>query len=102
MLVLGALLTALGLFLAPALVTGYLLADELSPASARTEASSWINTASNAGAAIGAALAGVLVDNVNTTAAFVAGAAAACLCVLLAGCRAHTIGRSRPSNPERP
>jgi len=101
-LVLGVLLTALGLFLAPALVTGYLLADELSPASARTEASSWINTASNAGAAIGAALAGVLVDHVNTTAAFVAGAAAACLCVLLASCRAHIIGRSRPSDPERP
>ncbi len=101
-LVLGVLLTALGLFLAPALVTGYLLADELSPASARTEASSWINTASNAGAAIGAASAGVLVDHVNTTAAFTAGAAAACLCVLLASCRAHTIGRSRPTDPERP
>ena len=101
-LVLGVLLTALGLFLAPALVTGYLLADELSPAGARTEASSWINTASNAGAAIGAAMAGVLVDHVSTTAAFAAGAAAACLCVLLASCRAHIIGRSGPPDPERP
>lgn len=94
--VLAVLLVALGLFLAPTLVTGYLLADELCPASARTEASSWVSTASNAGAAASAALAGVLVDRGTTTVAFAAGAAVAGCCVL-AGCRLRSTLRTATS-----
>lgn len=94
-LVLGALLITLGCFLAPALITGYLLADDLSPAAVRTEASSWVNTASNAGAAASAAVAGVLVDRVDTTAAFAVGAGLAALCTLMAGSRARSM-RGRP------
>ena len=82
---LAALLVVLGLFLAPARVTGYLLSDDLTPPETRTEASTWINTASNAGAAASAALAGVLVDRYGPATAFAAGSALVGLCVLLAG-----------------
>ena len=63
--VLGFGLAAVGFFLAPSLVTGYLLADDLTAAEVRTEASSWINTAVNAGAAVAAAIVGFAVDAVD-------------------------------------
>jgi predicted MFS family arabinose efflux permease len=88
-----ALLLSLGLLLGPALITGYLLADQLSPTSSRTEASSWINTATNAGAAASAALAGLLVDQHGVASALAAGAAIACSCTVLAALRAATLAR---------
>lgn len=78
---LGIGLAVVGFFLAPTLVTGYLLADELTVAEVRTEASSWINTGVNTGAALAAALAGVLVDAGAGRVVFALGAAAALLCV---------------------
>lgn len=51
-----------GLCLAPILIVGYLAADDLTDARVRTEASSWINTAVNFGAAIGALVYGVITD----------------------------------------
>lgn len=51
-----------GLCLAPILIVGYLAADDLTDARVRTEASSWINTAINFGAAVGAVVYGVLTD----------------------------------------
>lgn len=81
---LGIGLAAVGFFLAPSLVTGYLLADDLTSPQVRTEASSWINTAINTGAAMAAAAAGIAVDAASTTAAFVMGASAAILCLLAA------------------
>ncbi|MCU1405205.1 MAG: Major Facilitator Superfamily protein [Glaciihabitans sp.] len=77
-------LAAVGFFLAPSLVTGYLLADELTEPAVRTEASSWINTAVNTGAALAAAAGGVLVDATSPGLAFVLGAAVASLCLLCA------------------
>lgn len=50
-----------GAFLAPALTTAYLLADEAAPAGARTRAGAWVNTAVNAGSSGGALAAGLLV-----------------------------------------
>ena len=55
-------LVLLGLFLAPSLVTGYLVADAIVPENSRTEASTWINTAVNLGASLASAVAGVLID----------------------------------------
>jgi MFS family permease len=63
-------LLATGAFLSPASVTGYLLADELTLANSRTEATTWINTGSNAGAAAGTAVAGLLVDQLGVGQAF--------------------------------
>lgn len=51
-----------GLCLAPLLIVGYLAADARTDARVRTEASSWINTAVNLGAAIGAGVFGALTD----------------------------------------
>ncbi|MFG6444488.1 MFS transporter [Microbacterium sp. P07] len=72
--VLGAGLAAVGFFLAPSLVTGYLLADDLTTAEVRTEASSWINTAVNAGAAAAAVVVGFTVDALEPRFGFLLGA----------------------------
>jgi hypothetical protein len=63
--------------LAPALITGYLLADHFTPMSARTEASSWIDTATTAGATASAALAALLVDDHGVTSVLATGAGSA-------------------------
>lgn len=84
LVLLGAGLALVGFFLAPSLVTGYLLADELTRPEVRTEASSWINTAVNAGASLAAAGGGLLVDRIGPGAAFTAGAGVALACLLVA------------------
>jgi predicted MFS family arabinose efflux permease len=58
----AALLALVGLFLAPAMVTGYLVADERTSDAVRTEASAWVNTAVNTGVALAAAGVGAVVD----------------------------------------
>ncbi|MFF2053641.1 MFS transporter [Leifsonia sp. NPDC058194] len=55
-------LVALGAFLAPSLITGYLVADSVVPVDGRTEASAWINTAVNLGASVASAVAGAAID----------------------------------------
>jgi MFS family permease len=52
-----------GLFLAPSLITGYLIADTIVPETSRTEASTWITTSVNLGAALTPAAAGFVIDN---------------------------------------
>jgi MFS family permease len=81
---LAVLLVVVGLFLAPSLVTGYLCADALTPEHERTEASTWINTAVNGGAALASAIGGALVDAASPAAAFALGSAAALVCVAVA------------------
>ncbi|GAB3368399.1 putative MFS family arabinose efflux permease [Amycolatopsis echigonensis] len=53
---------AAGGFIAPLLIVGYLAADARTDPSARTEASSWINTAVNLGAAAGSGLLGAATE----------------------------------------
>jgi MFS family permease len=84
---LGAAAALVGLALAPAISSAYVLAAELAPAGTMTEAATWVTTASNVTAAGGIALAGALVDEVGvawTLATAWAGATAALL-VTLAG-----------------
>lgn len=81
---LGVGLFVVGGFLAPSFVTGYVLADHLTDPRVRTEASTWIDTAVNSGAAIASAGAGVLIDRSSTGPAFLAGGIAALLCLGLA------------------
>jgi MFS family permease len=92
---LGFGLAAVGFFLAPSLVTGYLLADDLTSADVRTEASSWINTAVNAGAAVAAILVGVVVDVADPGLGFLLGAVVAL--ALLAVAAPALIRRERGS-----
>jgi MFS family permease len=66
---------AIGLFLAPSIVTGYLAAEHLVPSHAATEASVWTNTALNLGAAIANAGAGALITGLDTTFAMLIAAA---------------------------
>lgn len=60
-----------GLFVAPALTTAYLLADESATPDSRTQAGAWVNTAVNAGSTAGTAVAGALVGAVPLTVCFV-------------------------------
>jgi predicted MFS family arabinose efflux permease len=90
-LTLGFILVGVGVFLAPSLITGYLLADALTAEHVRNDASTWINTAVNTGAAAGAALAGVLVDRTTTSVAFATGAAIAVLATLAAASRMRSV-----------
>lgn len=64
-------LVVLGSFLAPLLITGYLIADEVSAPAARTEASAWVNTAVNFGASLASAVAGVVIDRSGVPVTFV-------------------------------
>lgn len=59
---------AIGLFLAPSIITGYLASEHLVPSHSATEASVWTNTALNLGAAMANAGAGALITGLNTTA----------------------------------
>ncbi|MEU9185874.1 MFS transporter [Streptomyces sp. NPDC048484] len=65
----GAVVCA-GFFVAPALTTAYLVADESAAPGARVQAGAWVNTAVNAGTSTGAAAAGVLVGRLPLGAGF--------------------------------
>lgn len=60
----GALLVLTGVAVTPAYVVTYLLADSSVPESGRTEAGTWVSTASNVGAAAGTAGSGFAVAHV--------------------------------------
>jgi predicted MFS family arabinose efflux permease len=90
-------LVPVGLFLAPAMVTGYLLADERSAPEVRTEASAWVNTAVNTGVALAAAGVGVVVDGAGPVAGIALGAFAA---VALLGGAAPWLLRRRAAAAE--
>ncbi|MDQ0744986.1 MFS family permease [Clavibacter sp. B3I6] len=92
LLLLGAALVPVGLFLAPAMVSGYLLADEQTEPSVRTEASAWVNTAVNTGVALAAAAVGAVVDAAGPVAGIAGGALAA---VVLLGVAAPRLLRRR-------
>ncbi|MFF0310338.1 MFS transporter [Streptosporangium sp. NPDC004379] len=61
---------AAGLLIAPAVITGYTLAEGLVPAEVRTEAFTWLNGGIGLGIATGAAVAGQLVDRFGASLAF--------------------------------
>lgn len=65
LLALGVVLGLTGLAVAPVYVVAYLAADLLSQPRTRTEATTWVATASNLGGAAGAAVAGYLIDQTS-------------------------------------
>jgi len=75
----------MGAVLAPLMIAGYLAADTLVDPRARTEASSWINTAVNFGAAIGSGLLGLTADSYSAGGALlvcaIAGGLLLALCI---------------------
>lgn len=62
LILLGALGLVVGLFIAPALITGYTMVEQLVPANARTEAFTWLTGSIAFGQAIAVILAGRLTD----------------------------------------
>jgi predicted MFS family arabinose efflux permease len=65
-------------------VTGYLLADDLTAAEVRTEASSWINAAVNAGAAVAAVMVGFAMDAIEPRLGFIIAAAVSFILLIVA------------------
>ncbi|MFJ4796800.1 MFS transporter [Kitasatospora purpeofusca] len=75
--VLGVAAGVAGFFVSPALTTSYLVADEAVAPEARTRAGAWVNTAVNAGSAVGGAGAGLLVGHLPLPVCFALAAAPA-------------------------
>ncbi|MFF7607047.1 MFS transporter [Streptomyces parvulus] len=87
--------TGAGLFVAPALTTAYLIADESAAPGFRVRAGAWCNTAVNAGGSAGAAAVGLLVERLPLPVCFaVSGAVAAVAALVPARRRAASAGRA--------
>jgi predicted MFS family arabinose efflux permease len=82
--ILVAMAGAVGLFVAPALTTAYLLADELAEPENRIQAGAWVNTAFNTGSSMGTAGIGLAVGGLPLETCFVLAAAPALLSALIA------------------
>ncbi|WP_335937889.1 MFS transporter [Streptomyces sp. PTD5-9] len=89
-----AVVAAAGVFVAPALTTAYLVADESVDPDARTRAGAWVNTAVNAGSALGGATTGLLVDRLPPSVCFAIAAAPALACAAVVACGTPSHGRA--------
>lgn len=85
--VMAVLAAAAGLALAPVTTCVYLLIDEVAPPGTVTESYTWVITANVAGAALGAALAGAVVEGPGWRWALLGACAGAALASLLARLR---------------
>jgi predicted MFS family arabinose efflux permease len=79
-----AAMSVAGLFIAPALTTAYLIADESATPDTRTQAGAWVNTAFNTGSSGGTAAVGLLVDRLPLALCFAVAAAPALLSTVTA------------------
>jgi predicted MFS family arabinose efflux permease len=84
-----------GVFIAPLLATRNEMIGWVAPADARTEAYTWPQTAFVGGIAVGAALAGAIVEAAGPSPAFLVAAAVAALGALLAIARRRTLAPPR-------
>ena len=87
----GALLVAAGATIAPTYATVYAMADRAAPAGTTTEAFTWLGTAIATGSAVGAALAGVVVDHAGPRPALLLAGAAGCAALAVTLAREHTL-----------
>lgn len=83
-LAIAAVILLAGATIAPTAASVYAMVDRFASAGAHTEAFSWVETAGATGAALGAAVAGPLVQSAGATAAFAFGGAAGAVAVLIA------------------
>lgn len=92
-----------GLFVAPALTTAYLVADESAAPGFRVRAGAWCNTAVNAGMSAGAAVVGLLVERLPLPVCFAVSGAVAAVAALVPGYRrgsARRAGKGAQSSSE--
>ncbi|HEY3681635.1 MAG TPA: MFS transporter [Streptosporangiaceae bacterium] len=84
-----------GVMLPPVLACAFMAVDELAPAGTVTEAFAWVVTAFQIGSALGAAIAGRVVQDAGPGRAFAVGVALACVATLVVAVR-------RPPKPPAP
>jgi MFS family permease len=82
-----------GVFIAPALTTAYLLADETAGEGARTRAGAWVNTAVNAGGSSGALVTGLLIGRLPLAVCFALAGSTALLAAMVAAGSAGAAAR---------
>ncbi|MFF7298224.1 MFS transporter [Streptomyces sp. NPDC008265] len=82
LLLLGALGLVVGLFIAPALITGYTMVEQLVPANARTEAFTWLTGSIAFGQAVAVIVAGRLTDAHGSSYGFLVPMAATALALV--------------------
>lgn len=80
-----------GLAIAPTLVAGIGLVEALVPASARTEGFTWPSTALGAGVAVGASVAGQVIDSSGGHRALLVAVAGGCLALAVAAAGARVL-----------
>ena len=90
-LAMAAVILLAGATIAPTAASLYAMVDRFAPAGTHTEAFSWVETAGLTGAALGAAVAGPLVQSAGPTAAFAFGGAAGAVAVVIAFARSHRL-----------
>ncbi|MFG2888180.1 MFS transporter [Streptomyces sp. NPDC048248] len=90
-----------GLFVAPALTTAYLIADEAAGPAARIQAGAWVNTAFNAGSSGATAATGLLVGRLPLPLCFALAAAPAVLSAATALNRSRRPAAVTIALPER-
>ena len=83
-LAIGAVIVLAGATIAPTEASIYAMVDRAAPAAMRTEAFSWLLTASSTGAAAGAGVAGALAQSAGAPAAFAFAGAAGAVATLIA------------------
>jgi predicted MFS family arabinose efflux permease len=93
-LALGAVILLAGATIAPTVTSIYAMVDTAAPAGTRTEAFSWLLTASSSGAAAGAAVAGALAQSAGAPAVFAFALAAGGVAVLVAIAGSRTLDNS--------
>jgi MFS family permease len=93
----AAVIVLAGATIAPTVASIYAMVDRAAPAGARTEAFSWLLTASSSGAALGAAVAGVLAQSAGAPAAFAFAGAAGGLAVLIAALGSRSLDNVAPT-----
>jgi predicted MFS family arabinose efflux permease len=93
----GAVILLAGTTIAPTAAIVYAMVDSTAPAGTGTEAFSWLAAAGATGAAIGAAVAGILVQDVGPVAAFALAGAAGAVTAAVALCRTHALGAPAPA-----
>ena len=102
MLAIGVVILLAGATIAPTAASVYAMVDRFAPAGTSTEAFSWVVTAGSTGAALGAAVAGPLVQSAGAAAAFAfaGGAGAVAVLVAILGSRALDGVPREPAAPE--
>ncbi len=93
---LAAIMFVAGLAIAPTIINGNGLAQELVPAARLTEGLAWLSTAMGAGVSVGASVAGSAIDRAGSHGGFLVVVTSAGLAVVVTGVSLGWLRRGRP------